>query len=155
MPPDFSKLLNIGEKVSKFQAVLEKTANELESDHPQKELLQRLAAMVRAQRSAVGDALARFDQVAKEQLAKSKAELEAFQKEFAATQEKLQGIIDSAQSGVAPSPKEGPAATTPPTVEIDPNFGKALGKELLNKYGPLKGRPGVALEDREIWQDWD
>lgn len=156
MPLDLSQL---GKNLGQFQGLLDKTAEELASDHPQKQLLQRLAAMFRAQRTAVGDAMTRFNEVAKEQLAKSKAELEAFQKEFAPTRDKIQGMIDAAKAGTPPPSRNGKAAADKaaagklPHIDIDPNFGTDLGKELLERYHLLKKRL-KSFDDREIWQDW-
>lgn len=160
-PPDLSKLLTLGEKMNHFQAVVEGAANDLEADHPQKELVQRLASMLKAQHAAIGDAFSRFHQAAGEQLASSKTELDAAQKEFAATREKMQGILDAAKAGMPPPGGDGkgdadkangkPAA---PAAAIDPNFGKNLARELLEKYLAARKQSGTGFQDREIWQDW-
>jgi prophage DNA circulation protein len=158
--PDYSKLTSLGSKMTEFQSMVEKFANELEPGHPQKELVQRLASMLKSQQTAVVDSVARFHETAGEYLANSKRELEEFQSQFAEAREKAQKILDAAKSGTPPS-KNGQAAAngTPevpkiPAVHLDPKFGENLGRELLNRYLNSAKHTGKAFDDREIWQDW-
>ena len=154
---DYTQLLTLGNRMTKFESLVEKTAHDLPAGHPQKDMLTRLAAMLKTQRGAMAQALTRFNEAAKESLAKSKSDLEKLQQEFAASKDKMKGILDGAKAAKEAPPEKGKtdgALAAPPAVEIDPNFGMDIGKELLDRYRPAQKDGSKTISDREIWQDW-
>lgn len=159
----YDSIRDIGPKLKKFAAAMDQTLAELDHDHPDRPVLEGLAAAWHRQRDAVSAAVKQMTAHTKEQVAQAR-------ETFADLKKNLEGKIAEAQDLIAKAEaeeaakaaaKDAPPVPPPPPIPpvppvVDRKLGTTLAEEVLEKFGGPK--PPVPLpppgKGKDIWEDW-
>lgn len=156
----YEVIRDIGPRLNEFESMLDQTLAGIDSDHPDRPVLEALAQAWKNQRSAIGDALTNMTASVKEHTENARAAVERVKQELQDQIANLEQAVADANAHeasvqAARVAAAAAASVVPPLPKLDPNLGKSLAQELLAQFGgPEEDDWGPTPHGHDIWEKW-